>query len=301
MPTVPFVAVKGQPVSCLFDVKDANYNLLTGQAANVVVALTKKTGAAPESVVVTETTPAGNYLATFTPLDGDVTPVSYRLTLNEPASSAGREWDFMIQSFGAIVQLQGAAGPYLTSLARVRENLKLAVDEVGDDAWITNTIAAMTDFIQKKTGRHLVSTADTEIHDGSGSDFFQSFDRPIISVTAIYQSPNQQFDATSLVDPALYVVNKLAGTVMKKWGVPWWPWPQSIRLDAVWGFAQVPLSLELECVRLVSREWRRGRVNEGVSNRRSKEQSISFYGEQDMEIYDLRVLADWMNEYARIS
>lgn len=279
-------AQKSSEVAVLFDVLDAAGNILTGQAGLVTKNLRDEVGAAAESITVTEQGSSGFYKATFTPTKGGSPPETYFLQIIEPAGTFGRAHQWTIQSYDAI---PAAAGPVssLTTLAALKEALKIA--DAGDDAYLTNLIARVSQIIKTYTERALTQTTLTEIHDGLGYSELILRDGPIISVTSVHESLEQVFDATTLIDQADYVVDSYRSRIWRKGYVAFQEWIQSVKVIYVAGYATIPADLEHRAIVIASREWNL-RTAHGTTAKSLADGNINYYSATELTADDRRHL-----------
>jgi len=267
---------KGQQLTVLFDVVDSSYNLLTGQAALLAVTLRDEDGAATETVTITEQATAGYYKATFTPTKGGSPPKTYWLKIVESGTGqSGREADWLVQSYDALPAYAGATSD-LTTLAAVRETLRLPVSETGDDAYLTRLISRISATVKRITRRALTQTTLTEIHDGRGRPSFRLRDWPVISFTSLHEDPDCAYPASTLLDPTEYVVDARIGEVTRLASMDFSRYPQALKAVYVAGYATVPEDLEHRVIQTIVEDWRT-RKNEGVASKSLMDGSIVYY------------------------
>jgi hypothetical protein len=269
--TTIIAAQKNSLVELVFDVIDLNGANLTGQAASIVKSLRDPDGAAAETVTIVEQGATGFYKVSFTPTKGGMPPKNYYLRLTEPVGSAERSHQWQIQSYDALPVIAGPTGN-LTTLAAVKEQLRITTG--GDDTFLTNAIARVSDFIRRHTGRALTQTTLTELHDGKGSPFIVTRDLPIISVTTLHESTDHVFDATTLIAAADYVVDKAAGRIFRKGGLPFTRWPMTVQVVYVAGYTAIPLDIEQIAIDAVSWKYLH-RTSSGYISRTYRDASVT--------------------------
>lgn len=292
------LAVKGQIVEALFDVVDPSYALLTGQASLVTKSLRDQDGAASETVTVVEQGASGYYKASFTPAKGGMPPTEYLLDITEPSGTAGRQHRFLIQVYDSITQVSGVTGSYLTTLANVRQALGLGASDTTDDAFLTNLIARVSEFIKRATRRALTQTTLTEYHNGRGLETLLLRDWPVISMTSIHESVDlpRVYDSTTLVSSSGYVVDSELGIIQRPFN-PWYRAFQSIKAIYVAGYASVPLDLEQLAIDLVVAKYRKRALGD-VAARSLMDGSISYFPMSDVTAEQRRVIALYANTRA---
>lgn len=293
MATSIIAAQKGSVVAAPFDVRDSSYALMSGQAANVTKTLRDPdTGAvASETVTIAESGSSGYYRWSFTPTKGGMPPKNYLLQLEEPVGSRGQILNWLIQSYDALPAIAGPTSN-LTTLANLKEHLR--IPDAGEDAYLTNLIARVSEWIKRETRRVLTQTTLTEIHDGRGRPAFRLRDWPVISFTTLHEDPECVYGANALVDATEYVVDARLGEVIRKFSVPFLRYAQSLRAVYVAGYATIPLDLEMAAIELCALKWRR-RKNEGLSSRSLQDGSVTYFTASDYTKDVQRVLNLYRN------
>ena len=281
MSTPIIAAQKNSAVSAIFDVRDVNYALMTGQAANLIKTLRDPDSgaAAAETVTIVESGTSGYYRWSFTPAKGGMPPKNYMLQLDEPASSRGQILSWLIQSYDALPAIAGPTAN-LTTLAAVREALKLPAAATGDDAYLTNLISRISEWVKHSTARSLTQTTITRTFNGTGSSVLDLRDWPIISVTSVHESIDYVFDSTTLIASADYHVNTRKGLIRRLGGVPWLEWGDSIQAIFVAGYAAIPVDLEHRVIQTIVEDWRT-RQNEGLSSKTLGDGSVVYFPSSD--------------------
>jgi hypothetical protein len=278
--TTIIAAQKGQTTEIVFDVIDINGANLTGQAASIVKALRDPDGAAAETVTITEQGSSGFYKWSFNPTKGGMPPKNYYLRLDEPVGSAERVHQWQIQSYTALPSIAGPVAN-LTTLAHVKESLKIPTATTGDDAFLENSIARMSEWIRARI-RPLVIIQETftERHTGDGSSFVWLDCRPVLSVASVHESLEWTFNAGSLLASSEYDVG--VASILRK-NVGFYSWPRAIQVVYTAGYAAVPLEIEQLAIDAVSWKYQMRTSTSGiggVSSRTLKDGSVTYSNAQ---------------------
>lgn len=182
--------------------------------------------------------------------------------------------------------------PDLTTLAALKEQLQMT--GTGNDAFLTNLVARASAFIKTVTRRCLNQTTLTEYHDGTGDDRIRLRDWPVGTVTSVHESMDQAWDASTLVAASDYIVDARLGRIIRKAGVVFQRYPQSVRVIYQAGYATIPSDIEMACLELCVSKWRR-RSNEGVQSKNLPDGSIVLFSASDINADLRRLLAPHMN------
>ncbi|HUU34524.1 MAG TPA: head-tail connector protein [Vicinamibacterales bacterium] len=127
----------------------------------------------------------------------------------------------------------------LTSLADAKTHC--GVTGVTDDAVITGFIAAATEAMEQRAGRHLDAATVTEYLTGTGaSKIWLQEPVDVAGITSLHMDSNRTYAAASLVAAADYVVD---GCVVDYINNTWLTSPRCIKVVYPTGFATVPADL----------------------------------------------------------
>jgi hypothetical protein len=292
---------KGQQVRITLSLYNAaGTALLSGVAGSITTSLRVNGAAAAETVTVAEQGSSGFYDFTFTPTVGG-SPVGavYLLHVVPPASSVTSPEDYAIQVFDSI-SVTPIGGSYFTTLANLREFLFAGASPspgTGADALLANLIARATKEIQTFLHRVGFQNTYTEFKDGRHSDRIHVVERPIVSVTSLHDSLEQTWDATTEIAAADFLIDKVAGRIAKKYGVPFFDGFQNVRAVYVGGWATVPGDVEQACIDLASMKWE-ARQTLTVSSRTIGDGTVVSQREPHLTEAMKDLLAPYVNEVA---
>jgi hypothetical protein len=284
MPRV-YEAQVSSPITFLFSLIDGSGNLVSGEAANVAVALRDEDGAAAETVTITEQGSSGYYEATFTPTKGASTGASYLLQLTSPAGTDGAIIQYPIRVYSSITPVSPVSGSYLTTLAHLKQMLGIPDATTTYDDLLTNVIARMSRMIEGALGVPIVEASYQEISDGKGSAVHVLRRKPVTDVTAVYMGSDDTWDSTTLVDPTNYSVDANLPRIVLRSGV--FPWGMlNVRVDYTAGYSTIPLDVEGYCLKKCVELWNQ-RQQLGLTSISLKDGSISRVASAKTQFDDL--------------
>lgn len=245
-------AKKGEEKTILFALIDTASppNLISGQAANVGVQLRDEDGAASEVVTIQEQGTSGWYEARFSPSKGKDSGFAYALSLQSPVLTTDGALLLEIIYSRPSVSYSGISGAFLTTLANVKQFLEIT--ESSKDALLTNLIARVTRIFEAWCDRRFAQAAYQEIHDGSGRDYLMLRNDPSTLLSAVYESRDQVWDATTQIALANLILDKDISRVILKSGV-FAEGRQNVRVDHTAGYAIIPADVEQLAIEMVSR------------------------------------------------
>jgi hypothetical protein len=168
----------------------------------------------------------------------------------------------------------------LTTLANLKEHLKIESGQTGDDTFLTNVVDRVSQFIKRYTGRVLNQTTLTETYDPMGGDSLLLRDWPVISVTSVHESFDHIFDATTLVAAADYYVNLRVGRIIRIGG-SWFNHRDCVQVVYSAGYATIPTDLEMVALELCAAKWRKRR-NEGLASKSLSDGSVVYFSAADL-------------------
>lgn len=187
----------------------------------------------------------------------------------------------------------------LTTLTEVKDYLGLSAS-TDHDTKLEMLINAASRMVASFCGREFVSQAYAgEFYDGTGTPELVLNQRPVISVTSIYEDSDREFESDDLlVAEDDYVVDLMAGVVTRTTtsllldeessDAVWTNGFQTIKVTYVAGYATVPFDVQQACVELTAHYFNnRGRL--GLNSMSLGGLSISF-GQEGIPKYIQTVL-----------
>lgn len=148
-----------------------------------------------------------------------------------------------------------------TSLAAVKRHLKIDDADTEFDAELELLINACYKMLEGYIHHPLKSADYTKDLDGDGTNTLLLPIYPINSVTSIYDDPEREFAADTLIASTDYVVDneEEVGTVrLFKNTTAFTKGIKNIRIAFNAGYTTIPSDAELACILLVSWFWNRG-------------------------------------------
>lgn len=137
------------------------------------------------------------------------------------------------------------------TLANVKEYLKKADSDTGDDAFLSGAIIDISGMLEAELGR-IIEAADVsnEVRDGDGTDTIFTKETPINSITSVETRYTVGGD-WSEVDSGDYVYGSGTGRIILTSGI--FPEGRStVRLNYNAGYSTIPAPLKLACIQLVA-------------------------------------------------
>lgn len=180
----------------------------------------------------------------FTPPTED----TYIVTITD--STLDVKYVQVLKAVGAVAQ-SGVTGTELTTLAHVREFLDLEDSFTDRDTLIENLISRVSDNIEKECGRTFHATDLTEYYDGQRLGILLTKNFPINSVTALYDDPDREYGADSLLDSDDYTIYSEEGMI-KLDGLWFCGGHNNVKIQYNAGYSTIPTDLESACIKLVA-------------------------------------------------
>jgi gp6-like head-tail connector protein len=263
-------AQKGKLLTIIFEQINTSGQLVPNIGPTIGKTLRDGDGAASEVVTILGQSNSGFYEAQFTPTKAADEGFPYYLRIVSPAATTdGAILTYLIQSYNTIV-VSGVSGSYLTSLAAVKEYLKIT--GTTNDALLTSLIARVSMLIMAYCGRRFPRATYTEILDGTGEQGIVLANDPVISVASIHSSIDQSWTSPFLIDPVSYVINLGGGLVWLKYGT-FAQGHQNTRVIYDAGYDAIPLDVEQIAIEMVARTFQDPAM--GAISMRLKDGSIS--------------------------
>lgn len=247
-----------QVVSVVFGVFDpTGEELVTGLAASIEKTLRDIDGPAPETVTIVEQGTAGYYRAYFTPTQSADNGHPYHLDILCPADVTNErrlEYDFLV--YPSLAAVVGTEGPYLTTLANVKEVLEIPTDVTDKDDLLNNLIARISAVFETWIGEKVLADDYEEIRNGAGTPRMALFHTPVNSVAAVYVSQEQDWSDETLLDPSDYVYDSATGVLSLVNGGAFGEGYQNVRIDYNAGYESVPGDIEEHVIEAVVRTYK---------------------------------------------
>ena len=182
----------------------------------------------------------------------------------------------------------------LTSVANVKEHLGIATAQAGDNAFLTNLITRCSAFLMRVTRRNLTAAARADIEDGTGTEFLRLRDWPAVSIGTVWEDPDQNWTTSTVVAAADYILQAggdgRPARLIKKSGIPWARFPQSVKVQWTAGYATIPTDLEMIALEVIANKWRRRR-NEGLASKSTPDGTLVMFSPSDINADIRRLLA----------
>ena len=264
----------GTELTIIFQALDFAGNFVSGVTDHVAT-LRDEDGAASEAVAVDEQGTSGFYEARITPTKSAAQGFNYFLRLKMGTGTNGAISQDIIRSFPSI-SVSAVTGSFLTTLANLKEYGEIS--GTAQDALLTNLIARVSRLIEARIDEKIVSTIYQEILDAPHHEVLQlrhaPLDPPVkATVTAVYVSRDQTWDASTLVAAADYLVDPIDAEIFRK-GTVWRRGFQNVRVDYTAGYSSIPLDIEQLAIEITLRTYK-SRKNIEVSSQSLKDGSIT--------------------------
>jgi len=149
----------------------------------------------------------------------------------------------------------------LTSLTKVKEFLRIT--DNNDDTLLTNLISRVEKEVKEYCQRDFEATDYTEYYDGDGTDTLLVDNYPINSVSELYDDPDRDFGADTLIDPSDYVIYSEEGKVVLD-GSVFSKGKKNIKIVYNAGYTTIPADLEQAVIKLVAAEYLLGQGSVNV-------------------------------------
>ena len=199
-------------------------------------------------------TPATNHEAQITYLfeNSMIMPVKNNHQSSAGGSIIGAPAGTTMTTIGINVgTLSGGTG--LTTLAAVKEYL--GITGTTSDALLTNLIVRISRLLEAIWGQRIGLASYDEKRNGLNSQDLLTR-RPIVSITSLYQSLDQVWDSSSLINPADYLWDSETGIIHLKAGGWFLKGFRNVRIVYDAGFDPIPPDIEQIAIRAVAREYR---------------------------------------------
>ncbi len=180
-----------------------------------------------------------------------------------------------------------AATPYAT-LTEVKQYMGKTGS--GDDAVLTVLIGYVSGIIDDILNIKYQSTQITEYQDGSGTDTVLLNNRPITSVSNLYEDTGGDFGASSEISSDDFIVYEEAGMIRLRY-TNFQAGKESIKIiySAGWTSSTAPQSLKLACIKGVSKTFKL-RNTEGISAKSFVDGSVSYFSDKIFDEMDLKAI-----------
>jgi len=257
-----------------FSLVDGSGAFVSGQAASVTKLLRNETGAASETLTITEQGTSGVYIASFTPTLSAANGHRYFIRLRgpEPATD-GSILEYHVVSFPT-AQFSGIAGPLLTNLANLKDYLGGEASG-GNDTLLTRLIGVASDAIERYCNRTFsLTTYTAELYDGTGTDTLRLRQSPIVGTPTVLEdgvaltvgeNPTGDYDV---------LVYKKGGTLVRQFS-SWFQFRRyySVTYDA--GYSTIPAAVEQAALDLAALMYKeRDRI--GLNTKNLGQQGTSY-------------------------
>src|SRR3972149_4967674 len=257
-----------------FSLVDGSGALVSGQAASVTKLLRNETGAASETLTITEQGTTGVYIASFTPTLSAANGHRYFMRLRgpEPATD-GSILEYHVVS-SPTAQFSGIAGPLLTNLANLKDYLGGEASGA-NDTLLTRLIGVASDAIERYCDRTFsLTNYPAELYDGTGGDALRLREAPVVGTPVVLEfgtaltvgeDPAGQFDV---------LVDKKEGLLIRRLAL----WARlrryySVTYDA--GYSTIPAAVEQAAIELAALLYK-GRDTIGLSTKNFGQMSTSY-------------------------
>jgi hypothetical protein len=164
----------------------------------------------------------------------------------------------------------------LITKEEVKEQLSISASTTVDDAYITNLCLRVSAFMKRYIGMSIEQESLTEYYDGNGEPSLYVRSVPVIAINAVYESYDQTWDATTLIDSDDYIVDLKIGRIYRLGDVPFLLGVQNVRVIYDAGYAAVPDDIKMVAIDLVSAKYNR-RKAAGISSRSLADGSITYF------------------------
>ena len=159
-----------------------------------------------------------------------------------------------------------------------RDNVKSYLGLTGTtyDDVIDLLIPAASEAIERFCGRRFGQSSYTEYHDGGGKDALVLAQRPVASVSGVWDDVNRNFSDDFLLDADEYVVDTARGLVVLRNGA-FSDGVRNVKVTYTAGDSSVPTDVAQACIMLVAALFHRGReAADGLDGRAIAEASQRF-------------------------
>jgi uncharacterized phiE125 gp8 family phage protein len=156
----------------------------------------------------------------------------------------------------------------LTTLADVKEHLRIEAADSTEDTFLEKLIDRCTSRIESHVNRKLKERTFTELYDGSGTQELLLNQFPIVSVASVNIDQGQDFGAATEIDLDAIIIRSEEGLL--SWGGVtdvvggfntgiWTAGVRNIRVEYDAGYDPIPDDLAAACIKLVAVEFNRAR------------------------------------------
>jgi uncharacterized phiE125 gp8 family phage protein len=180
----------------------------------------------------------------------------------------------------------------LVTLAEAKDHLDILTSTIAIDARVERLVNVASQMIESYTDRKLIYQTASIRRDGRRSDRVLLPEYPVVAITALYDDPNWEFSAQTIIDPTEYYVEENSVLVLK--GRAFSRANGNVRVDFSFGYRspnggvlghERPSDLFYAC--LMTIEWlEKLRTDRrlGVQSKSKNGESISFSQELPAEI-----------------
>ncbi len=167
----------------------------------------------------------------------------YDYTFTDPADDLtytySVEWVYGGETYWFEATLAGPVSTGIITVAEAQTRLRIT----GSDDMLAHLIISATDLFEAKAGRSIISTSNTEILDGNGTEDVW-LTEPAESITTVHEDSARAWAAASLVAAADY---KVHGCRLHKYAGCWLDDDDCLRVAYNAGFASIPKPLKEAC------------------------------------------------------
>lgn len=278
----------GSTVTAALEARDVFGSLRTGlTAADFSISLQQAAtsagpfSAVPDTVTMRELDSAalpGIYEFSFKPSLAGVYVLRVRPTFSDAIDEP------LVREYETTSAASSGPASTFCSTAQVKAyigDMSSASDTVLDD--LTRQV---TRLIQRMTGADIFATDRVVKADGHGASELVLPERPIISISAVYESREipRVYDATTqLSDGEDFFRDDEAAILYRRPGDVWASGPQAVRVDYRSGFETVPDDVQLAAIRLCATIFLQ-RKRLGMSSQSGADMSTAYYDHRAMPI-----------------
>ncbi len=171
----------------------------------------------------------------------------------------------------------------LTNLADVKQALNLNTSTDYDELLETLTNAA-SKAIAAFCQRDFVSQSYTEYYDGTGTGDLVLNQRPIVTLTSVWEDSDREFGSDDLlteadddivVDYTAGIISKIGSSILSDSDATWSSGIQSVKVTYTAGYTTVPFDVQQACIETVM-HWYNNRGRLGLSSMSLGGVSVSF-------------------------
>lgn len=184
----------------------------------------------------------------------------------------------------------------LTTLANLKEYLKIPTATTTDDALLGSLIVRVSAFIRDYLGRTITDEGTlTEYHDGLGRSYVMLNEYPILTLTTVHDDPDRAFGSSALIATADLIQEEDLGIIRRKFGVPFQNYRKNVQIVYTAGYAAVPGGIEQVVIEVISAKYKKlPRI--GVQSRSLKDGSRSYFSSREFSTEQQGLLSPYRRE-----